>query len=122
MAEAEHRRRVELVKNAIKDKLHYMQANGGCEIEDTLCDDMLTEDCLNAYAERVDGDGNFCGDKDAAKEVGARCAELICEAHKARQNAQRTRYAWETGEEDNGANAPKSGVESVLKEYAANKN
>ena len=122
MTEAEHKRRVELVKNAIKAKLDYMRENSGCEIDEHLCDDMLTDDCLNGYAEKVDGAGNFCGDKEAEEKVGARCAEKICDAHKARQNAQRTRYAWETGEEDNGATAPKSGVENVLKEYAAKKN
>lgn len=122
MTEAEHKRRVELVKNAIKTKLDYMKQNSGCEIPNDLCDDMLTDDFLNGYAEKVDGNGNFCGDKEAEEKVGARCAEKICDAHKARQNAQRTRYAWETGEEDSGANAPKSGVESVLKEYAAKKN
>ena len=122
MTEAEHKRRVELVKNAIKTKLNYMRENSGCEIPNDLCDDMLTDDCLNGYAEKVDGAGNFCGDKEAEEKVGARCAEKICDAHKARQNAQKTRFVWESDEEDSGANAPKSGVESVLKEYAAKKN
>lgn len=122
MTEAEHKRRVELVKNAIKAKLDYMRQNSGCEIDEHLCDDMLTDDCLNGYAEKVDGEGNFCGDKEAEEKVGARCAEKICDAHKARQNAQRTRYAWELGEEDSGANEPKNGIEKVLNKYAAKKN
>ncbi len=122
MAEAEHKRRIELVKNAIKAKLQYMQKNSGCEIDEHLCDNMLTDESLNAYAEKVDGDGNFCGDKEAEEKVGARCAEKICDAYKARTNAQKTRYVWDKGDENNGVNAPKSGIENILNEYAAKKN
>ena len=116
MTEAEHKRRVELVKNAIKTKLDYMRENSGCEIDEHICDDMLTDDSLDCYAEKVDGAGNFCGDKEAEEKVCARCAEKICEANKARQNAQKTHFAWEKGDTEQ-TTEPTTGVEKYLSEY-----
>ena len=124
MTDAETRRREKLVKDAINSEL---AENRECykneaEIDEHLCDDLLTDASVAKYTEMVDGDGNFCGDERARADVNAKCNKVVREAKKARANAQKTRYAWESGGENSGVNQPASGIESVLKEYAAKKN
>ena len=116
MTEAEHRRRVDLVRSVIKDKLSYMQKNGGCDISDNACDDLLTDEALNDFAAMTDKDGAFNGDKIAAEKVSARCAEKMCEANKAKNNAKETRFAWENGGESEGV-TEKTGIDAYLSEY-----
>lgn len=116
MTEAEHRRRVDLVRSVIKDKLSYMQKNGGCDISDNACDDLLTDEALNDFAAMTDKDGAFNGDKIAAEKVSARCAEKMCEANKAKNNAKETRFAWENGGEGEGV-TEKTGIDAYLSEY-----
>ena len=116
MTEAEHRRRVDLVRSVIKDKLSYMQKNGGCDISDNACDDLLTDEALNDFAVMTDKDGAFNGDKIAAEKVSARCAEKMCEANKAKNNAKETRFVWENGGEGEGV-TEKTGIDAYLSEY-----
>ena len=80
---------------------------------------MLTDEALNEYVDRVDKDGNFCGDKEAKEKVSARCMDKVCEANISRKNSEQIIYPFMQGLNGNdGAGEPQTEVSKLLKEYA----
>lgn len=87
MAEAEKKRREKLVRDAVNSELAENREcfNGEADIDEHLCDDLLTDERVCKYAEMVDNDGNFCGDERARSDVNDRCNKAVREAKKAQQ-------------------------------------
>lgn len=96
MTEAERKRRKKVVEKAIRSRLDENRKDCGDDIDEHLCDDMLTDECVGKYAE-MEKDGEFCGDTAAQTEVDARCMRKLKEASKARKNSAQHKYAWENG-------------------------
>lgn len=118
MTEAERKRRKKVVEKAIKSRLDENRKDYD-DIDEHLCDDMLTDECVGKYAE-MEKDGEFCGDAAAQTEVDARCMRKLKEASKARKNSAQHKYAWETSGED-GGEEPQNDVDALLNEYGATK-
>lgn len=103
MAEAEHIRRRKAVETAIRMRLRQLKETSGCDIADNICDDMLTDEALNEYADMEDKNGAFCGDAKAVEKVSARCMDKVCEANIARKNSVKEFFPFEkhlNGEEE----------------------
>ena len=113
MTEAEKRRREKLVRDAVNSEL---AENRECfkneaDIDEHLCDELLTDECVSKYAEMVDCDGNFCGDERACADVNAKCNKAVREAKKAQQSKNNSRFNWGAIVEDN----PEAGMTSIDK-------
>lgn len=118
MTEAERKRRKKVVEKAIKSRLDENKKDCGNDIDEHLCDDMLTDDCIGKYAE-MEKDGEFCGDTAAQTEVDARCMRKLKEASKARKNSEKISYAFL--DNLNGGEEPQNDVDALLNEYGATK-
>lgn len=118
MTEAERKRRKKVVEKAIRSRLDENRKDCGDDIDEHLCDDMLTDDCVGKYAE-MEKDGEFCGDAAAQTEVDARCMRKLKEASKARKNSTKISYAYLDGL--NGGEEPQNDVDALLNEYGAAK-
>lgn len=118
MTEAERKRREKLVKDAINSELAENREcfKGEADIDEHLCDDLLTDERVCKYAEMVDCDGNFCGDERARADVNDKCNKAIREAKKARNNTRMTFFAWDKEGEAGKATEP-TGVEAYINEY-----
>lgn len=94
MEEAEKARRKEAVKSAIKEQLADRLNSCGVVFADTICNDMLAEDCVNKYAGMTDANGCFIGESVARRDVDSRCMAEVCKANEAKRAAQKTQFAW----------------------------
>lgn len=97
MQTAEKNRRKECCKNAIKSRLSKInEKRSDCEkLDEKMCDELLTDEKIEAYSEMEDCDGNFIGDVRAQKDVDAICMDAIIASAEAKHNAAKKRYAWE---------------------------
>lgn len=115
MTEAERKRRKKVVEKAIRSRLDENRKDCGNDIDEHLCDDMLTDDCIGEYAE-MEKDGEFCGDTAAKTEVDARCMRKLKEASKARaEQRKNSMFSFEkliNGE--GGEGAPTDGVKNSV--------
>lgn len=103
MTEAERLRRRKAVETAIRMRVRQLKETSGCDIADNICDDMLTDEALNEYADMEDKNGAFCGDAKAIEKVSARCMDKVCEANIARKNSVKELFPFEkqlNGEEE----------------------
>lgn len=103
MTEAERLRRRKAVETAIRMRVRQLKETSGCDIADNICDDMLTDEALNEYADMEDKNGAFCGDAKAVEKVSARCMDKVCEANIARKNSVKELFPFEkqlNGEEE----------------------
>lgn len=103
MTEAERVRRRKAVETAIRMRVRQLKETSGCDIADNICDDMLTDEALNEYADMEDKNGAFCGDAKAIEKVSARCMDKVCEANIARKNSVKELFPFEkqlNGEEE----------------------
>ena len=115
MQKAEKARRVNEVKEAIKKHLSEIKENTGANIADNECDDLMTDEKLDEYAECEDKDGNFCGTEKACKDVDSRCMAKIISASK---QVKTNRFAWDiakNGEEKTEKNGVDSAIANILK-------
>lgn len=116
MREAEEDRRCKAVKEAAKGRLAEINKNRTDKIAEDEIADLLEDDKVRYYAGLEDEDGHFCGEVEVCKEVDARCMKKIIEADekaaKERNNAAKTRFAWETAAE--GAQSEDGGVYSAF--------
>lgn len=94
MQKAEKTRRINAVREAIKRHLAEIKESTGADIADNDCDDLMTDEKLDEFAECEDKDGAFCGDERACKEVDSRCMAKIVEAAKAKNEAQKNNHFW----------------------------
>lgn len=118
MTEAERKRRKKVVEKAIRSRLDENRKDCGDDIDEHLCDDMLTDECVGKYAE-MEKDGEFCGDTAAQTEVDARCMRKLKETSKARKNSTKISYAFM--DNLNGGEEPQNDVDALLNEYGATK-
>lgn len=108
----ETKRRKEAVKTAVREQLHENQ-NCGADIDDNLCNDLLTEEKVNAYAAMNNADGEFVGDVAARKDVDAMCMEKVRESMKTKNNKQ---FVWAI-KDNTGTPEARSDVENILARY-----
>lgn len=95
MQAQETARRKEAIINAVKARLAKNRENNpDADIAENACDDLMTDECVAEYVERVDKDGKFIGDKEIVKEVDSRCMEAINNANAARLNKARSFKSW----------------------------
>lgn len=116
MEEQETARRKEAVKAAIKSRLADNKRDCGYDLPDTLCDSLMTDECIGKYAGMVDEHGAFCGEKQAMCDVDALCMDEIRKENKAKaeQNAKNNGFKWSNirdGADESGAS---KGVMSSL--------
>lgn len=115
MSDRETERRKESAKNAIEKRFKEVCENSGADLEADLCNSLLCDEKLAAYAAMEDKDGRYCGDEAACRDVDALCMDKVLEANKARKNREnaKKRYAWESGEGEN-----KEGLSGIAKTIA----
>lgn len=116
MEEQETARRKEAVKAAIKSRLADNKHDCGYDLPDTLCDSLMTDECIGKYAGMVDEHGAFCGEKQAMCDVDALCMDEIRKENKkkAEQKAKNNGFKWSNirdGADESGAS---KGVMSSL--------
>lgn len=116
MEEQETARRKEAVKAAIKSRLADNKHDCGYDLPDTLCDSLMTDECIGKYAGMVDEHGVFCGEKQAMCDVDALCMDEIRKENKAKaeQKAKNNGFKWSNirdGADESGAS---KGVMSSL--------
>ena len=116
MQKAEKARRVNEVKEAIKKHLSEIKDNTGANIADNECDDLMTDEKLDEYAECEDKDGKFCGTEKACKDVDAKCMSKIIEAGKQKINAQKNQFAWDKAK-NNTAKTDENGIDALINKY-----
>lgn len=112
MEEQETARRKEAVKEAIKSRLADNKRDCGYDLPDTLCDSLMTDECIGKYAGMVDEHGAFCGEKQAMCDVDALCMDEIRKENKAK--AKNHGFKWSNirdGADESGAS---KGVMSSL--------
>lgn len=116
MEEQETARRKEAVKAAIKSRLADNKRDCGYDLPDTLCDSLMTDECIGKYAGMVDEHGAFCGEKQAMCDVDALCMDEIRKENKAKaeQKTKNNGFKWSNirdGADESGAS---KGVMSSL--------
>ena len=116
MQKAEKARRVNEVKEAIKKHLSEIKDNTGANIADNECDDLMTDEKLDEYAECEDKDGKFCGTEKACKDVDAKCMSKIIETSKQKNNAQKNQFAWNKAK-NNTAKTDENGIDALINKY-----
>lgn len=116
MTEAERARRKKAVETAVRDRVRKLKDTSGCDIADNFCDDLLTDEALNEYANMEDKSGVFCGDVRVIEKVDARGMQVVMDTNKAKNNAKETRFVWENGGESE-STVEKTGIDAYLSEY-----
>lgn len=117
MTETEKKRREKLVRDAVNSEL---AENRECfknevEIDEHLCDDLLTDERIGKYAEMVDADDNFIGDARARADVNDKCNKAVREAKKARLEKNNAHFNWDGIVEDK-PEAGKTSIDKILQD------
>lgn len=115
MEEKEKARRIDVVKNAIKDQMSKNNAGRECAIDEAICQDL--EDKAEEYACMVNANGEWIGESEIRKEVDSRCMAEIRKQSALKENANKRTYAWEIAEERNKANGEADGLTNILNKY-----
>ena len=117
MTEAEKKRREKLVRDAVNSELAENREcfKGEADIDEHLCDELLTDERVCKYAEMVDCDGNFCGDERARADVNDKCNKAVREAKKERQAKNNSHFDWGTIVEGN-PEAGKTSIDKILED------
>lgn len=119
MTEAERKRRKKVVEKAIRSRLDENRKDCGDDIDEHLCDDMLTDECLSNYARMEDKDG-FCGENAARTEVDARCMRKLKEASKARADMRKNSHfdlgRFISGDEGKPDSGIATAIDNILKD------
>ena len=91
-----------------------MKETSGYDIDDKICDDMLTNEKLEEYA-IIEENGTFCGDTKAVDLVSARCMDIVCEENLKRKNSAKILSPLFENKYDETEN--EGGVYDFLKKY-----
>ena len=106
MAAAEKERRKNAAKTCIERRYAEICENAGIECDRKACDALLTDECLNAYAEAEDKEGNWIGEENAKRDVESICMRSIDAASKkARANA-RQKFSFDFADDPQGSGDP----------------
>lgn len=118
MQKAEKARRMSAVRKAIKDHFKEIRENAGVDIASDGCDDLLTDEKVEAFA-GMEAGSEFCGEEAACREVDARCMAAILAAKKqVRNNAK---YAWDMTERDMDDHSDDEGIMGAIERTEKNK-
>lgn len=98
MKRAENKRRIEAVKSAILARLAEINENRDCKIDESVCDELITDEKLAEYAAMEDKDGNCTGIEAACNAVDSICMQKIIEVDKTRKNSASKGYFFSNGE------------------------
>lgn len=122
MTEAERKRRIKLVKDAIKSEFaeNCDAYKNDAELDEHLCDELLTDESVGKYAEMENKDGEFIGDAKARDDVNAKCNKVVRDAKKAKNNSTQIHYAFED-RLNGGSSESHNDVDKLLDEYGTNK-
>ncbi len=112
MQKNEKKRRMAEAKKAVADRLAEIRALNADDIAENECDDLITDEALEAYAEMENADGDFCGDEKARADVDAHCMTKILAAQAAKNNAAKKHFAWDVA-----ANAAKNTPQDDVDAY-----
>lgn len=107
LIEAETQRRKNAIQQAVKAHFEKNKKHCSFEVDEHMCDDLLTDEIVNKYAEMVDVNGEFIGDKEIKKDVDSRFMEKMREEDEKKQirkNAQSKTFLWSDFANDGGAN------------------
>lgn len=96
LRKAEINRRCEAVKDTILCRMSEVKAYSDVDIAEDICNDMMTDEQLKAYAEMENADGEFYGEIEARKEVDARCMSVMLN-NSTRKATTADKYVWEAG-------------------------
>lgn len=106
MAAAEKERRKNAAKACIERRYAEICENAGIECDRKACDALLTDECLNAYAEAEDKEGHWIGEENAKRDVESICMRSIDAASKkARANA-RQKFSFDFADDPQGSGDP----------------
>lgn len=115
MIEAENKRRVQAVKDALKAK--FVEFNSGVCADERADEDILSETCKNAddgaYTDCKNAEGEWCGAEKACAELLAKCTEKMLSVKRekaARENAQQI-IAWDRIKANSGSG---NGIEGLV--------
>lgn len=111
-------RRKEAVKNAIDERFAEIKANSEAEFADDECDELKTEEKVNAFIAIENSDGKFIGDIEAKKDVDTRCMSKIIEAYKVKVNSQKKEFVWDGLVETGEKNAQVDDVDRSIDKYS----
>ncbi|MBR5285444.1 MAG: hypothetical protein IKU30_00960 [Clostridia bacterium] len=118
MQTAETERRKNEIKKVVAERIATINANRDVKISSNACDELLTDECLDSYAEMVDKDGKWIGDIAARKDVDAKCMEEIIASEAQRCNAKKSHYAWDVAKNNDESKADAgvyASIENILK-------
>lgn len=111
-------RRKEAVKKAIDNRFAEIKANSDAEFTDGECDELKSEEKVNAFILMENADGKFIGDVEAQKAVDTRCMSKILETHKVKVNAQKREYFWDTPVGASAKNEQIDDIDRSIKKYS----
>lgn len=120
LEQQETARRKEAVVNAINNRFAEIKANSEADFADNECDELKSEEKVNAFIAMEDKDGKFIGDTEAVKAVDARCMNKIIEAHKVKANSQKRTYAWDVQNDKCGNKEKADDIEATVAEFSGN--
>lgn len=113
MQQKERARRKEAVKAAIAKRLAEFNENREADekLDEHACDGLIADAEADKYTDMVDANGDFCGDKNACKDVDSLCVDKQNQIQKdkaaaSRANAQKY-HAWNLYEGNDDAEASK---------------
>ncbi len=98
LKEAETQRRKNAIREAVKSQFEKNQKHCSFAVDEHMCDDLLTDECVSKYASIVDINGEFAGDKEITKEIDSRFMAKMREEdekEKMRKNAQEKTFLWQ---------------------------
>lgn len=119
MQQQENARREEAVKNAISVRLKEIKTSG-FDVQDNICDALLTDEKVAEYALMVDKDGKFIGDEKARCDVDALCMTKILSDNQVKANAAKNKYSWQyvdntLADEDKSKESIDQSITNILK-------
>lgn len=103
MRKAEAARRLQSARDMAKDTLDRFNANRADKVEESVIAQIKADVEKGVYANSVDADGVWCGDKAVQTAVLAACAAAVMEADQKAAEQRMAQYPWNFARENDGA-------------------
>ena len=81
--------RKQTVRDAVQSRFSSICETCKCSFEQRVCDEILTDEKLEWYAEMVDENGLFCGDAAACRDLDTACMDKMMQC-----NAAKYSFEW----------------------------
>lgn len=117
MEDAEMQRRKNAIRDAVKEQLEQNKKHCSFEVDEHMCDDLLTDEIIDKYAGIVDANGEFIGDKEIKKDVDSRFMQKMreeAEKEEIRKNAQSKTFIWSDFTGNSGASGDIDDVDAMI--------